>query len=387
VNAPRFHYYFHFDSWRLSMGPGVWLPAYVYTEENDVAYGVISHAHFKAQTRMWGYDLRSSHRQDELTTVLVESPNAIADHAEQTQDRGPLEALHAWQRLSEDNVVDRMERAGLLAPRGEVEKVLETVVNNILVTNNLDIQPEVRCRVLLTAPLESFTMAHTIVISRGLIDTLPDEASLAMILAHELGHVVLAHAIDTRWAFSDRMIFSDFEAFSRLDFRRTPAEEQAADQKAVELLQKSPYANKLNEGGLFLRALSARSKELPNLVTAHLGNRLALGNQVVRMQTVAQSAPALNLSQPDQIAALPLGARLKLDPWTDRVEMMKSKPVAATSAREKMPFEVTPFSPFLTRKPSSTSPATAGATAQAAPATVPATASAATEEKPQIENR
>jgi len=387
VNAPRFHYYFHFDSWRLSMGPGVWLPAYVYTEENDVAYGVISHAHFKAQTRMWGYDLRSSHRQDELTTVLVESPNAIADHAEQTQDRGPLEALHAWQRLSEDNVVDRMERAGLLAPRGEVEKVLETVVNNILVTNNLDIQPEVRCRVLLTAPLESFTMAHTIVISRGLIDTLPDEASLAMILAHELGHVVLAHAIDTRWAFSDRMIFSDFEAFSRLDFRRTPAEEQAADQKAVELLQKSPYANKLNEGGLFLRALSARSKELPNLVTAHLGNRLALGNQVVRMQTVAQSAPALNLSQPDQIAALPLGARLKLDPWTDRVEMMKSKPVAATSAREKMPFEVTPFSPFLTRKPSSTSPASAGATAQATPVAVPTTVPAAAEEKPQTENR
>jgi len=386
VNAPRFHFYFHFDSWRLNMGPGVWLPAYVYTEENDVQYGIMSHVHFKAQTRLWGYDLKSSHRQDELTTVLVESPNAIADHAEQTQDRGPLEALHAWQRLSEDNVVDRMERAGLLAPRGEVEKVLETVVNNILVTNNLDIQPEVRCRVLLTAPLESFTMAHTIVISRGLIDTLPDEASLAMILAHELGHVTLGHAIDTRWAFSDRMIFSDYEAFNRLDFRRTPAEEQAADQKAVELLQKSPYANKLSEGGLFLRALSARSKDLPNLVTAHLGNRLALGNQVMRMQTVAQSAPALNLNQPDQIAALPLGARLKLDPWTDRVEMMKSKPVASTSAREKMPFEVTPFSPFLTRKSSSPPQVSAGATAQATPAPVPA-APAAAEEKPQTENR
>jgi len=107
----------------------------------------------------------------------------------------------------------------------------------------------------------------------------------------------------------------------------------------------------------------------------------------VRMQTVAQSAPPLNLNQPDQIAALPLGARLKLDPWTDRVEMMKSKPVAATSAREKMPFEVTPFSPFLTRKPSSTSPASAGATAQAAPVAVPTTAPAAAEEKPQTENR
>ena len=389
VSASRFHYYFHFDSWRVTMGPnGLWLPAYVYTEENDLQYGAFNRVYFKAQTRLWGYNLKSANRQDEMTSVLVESPNAIADHAEQTQDRGPLEALHYWQRQSEDNVIDRMERAGLLAPRGEVEKVLDTVINNILVTNNIDIQPEVRCRVLLTAPLESFTMAHTIVISRGLIDTLPDEASLAMILAHELGHVVLGHAIDTRWAFSDRMIFSDYEAFSRLDFHRTAAEEQAADEKAVQLLQKSPYAGKLAEGGLFLRVLAARSKDLPNLVTAHLGNRLALGNQVIRMQTVAASAPELKLTQADQISALPLGARLKLDPWTDRVEMMKSKPVSATSAREKMPFEVTPFAPFLTRRPSASGmPASEGATAQAAPAAVSTAAPTADAEKPPVEDR
>ncbi len=365
VNAPRFSYYFHFDSWRLYIGPGVWLPAYVYTEENSVGPG---HTNLKAQTRLWGYNLKNPNRQDEMTTVLVDSPTAIADHSEQAQDRGPLEAVHAWQRQSEENVIDRMERAGLLAPHGDVEKVLETVANNILVTNNLDIQPEIRCRVMLTAPLESFTMAHTIVVSRGLIDTLPDEASLAMILAHELGHVILGHAIDTRWAFSDRMIFSDYEAFSRLDFHRNPAEEVAADQKALELLQKSPYSGKLNEGGLFLRALAAESKDLPNLVTAHLGNRLAFGNQVVRLQTLEQSAPELKPAQVDQIAALPLGARLKVDPWSDRVEMMKSKPTASTSAREKMPFEVTPFMPFLTRRPSNAAPVSAGATAQVTPA-------------------
>ncbi|MFI5110598.1 MAG: hypothetical protein ACHP78_17370, partial [Terriglobales bacterium] len=157
VNAPRFRYYFHFDSWRVNMGPEVWLPAFVYTEENDKEFGGVHHAHFKAQTRLWGYNLRNANRQDEMTSVQVEAPTAVADHSEQSQDRGPVEALHAWQRQSEDNVTDKMERAGLLAPRGDVEKVLDTVVNNILVTNNLDIQPEVRCRVLLTAPLESFT--------------------------------------------------------------------------------------------------------------------------------------------------------------------------------------------------------------------------------------
>ena len=48
-----------------------------------------------------------------------------------------------------------------------LDKVLETVVNNLEVTNNLDIQPEIHCRVLLTGTLESFSIGHTIILSRG----------------------------------------------------------------------------------------------------------------------------------------------------------------------------------------------------------------------------
>jgi len=51
----------------------------------------------------------------------------------------------------------------------------------------------------------------------------------------------------------------------------------------------------------------------------------------------------------DQVAALPLGARIKLDPWTDEVELMKAKPSPIASASEKMPLELTPFMPYLTR--------------------------------------
>src|SRR5205807_5518038 len=96
---------------------------------------------------------------------------------------------------------------GLVAPEGEVDKVLQTVVNNLMVTNNLDVQPEVRCRVLLTSPLESFTIGHTTVVSRGLLDVLPDAASLAMLVAHELGHIALGHSLDDRLAFNDRLFF------------------------------------------------------------------------------------------------------------------------------------------------------------------------------------
>jgi hypothetical protein len=38
-----------------------------------------------------------------------------------------------------------------------------------------------------------------------------------------------------------------------------------------------------------------------------------------------------------------------MDPWNDKLEMLKSKPVGTVAEREKMPFEVTPFMLYLTR--------------------------------------
>jgi hypothetical protein len=72
--------------------------------------------------------------------------------------------------------------------------------------------------VLLTTPLESFTIGHTIVLSRGLIDVLPDEASLAMVLAHELGHVLGRHELSTSYAFTDQVLIGDRQV---LDWRPT----------------------------------------------------------------------------------------------------------------------------------------------------------------------
>jgi hypothetical protein len=229
-----------------------------------------------------------------------------------------------------------------------VDKILQTVVNNLIITNNLQIIPDVRCRVLLTSPLESFTIGHTIVVSRGLLDVLPDEASLAMTLAHELSHIALGHRIDTKFAFNDRFFFPDENTFQRMDFGRSPAEEEAADQKAMELLTNSPYKDKLASAGLFLKALQARAPELTALIRPHMGNRMENG-KTSRMSALLTSAPQLEMQRIDQIAALPLGGRVKLDPWSNRLEMMKSKPVVLLSPQEKMPFEVTPFFPYLTR--------------------------------------
>jgi hypothetical protein len=361
---PRNAQFFHMDSWRLNLIPGYWVPSYIYSEEGDFSSGSKDKMAFKAQTRVWGYDLKKNGKEDELTQVVVDS--SVKDESPSAQDASPLQAQREWQQQAEDNVIERLQNAGLLAPQGEVDKILMTVVNNLEVTNNIDLPRPVRTRVMLTSPLETFSVGNTIVVSRGLIDVLPDETSLAMVLSHELAHIVLGHNLGSRYAFNDRMLFSDESTYQNLGFRHIPEEETAADKKAVDLLKNSPYAQKLDTAGLFLRELSERGPGLSALLTPHLGNSLADGKGgIERMAALMTSAPALDPNKLDQIPALPLGGRVKLNPWDDHVELIKAAPVAITSARDKMPFEVTPFYPRLTRYGTGTnpgSPTTANAT-------------------------
>ena len=334
-------WYFHFDSWRSNVQPGMWMPTFVYSEEKNLHYALSKKLEFKAQTRLWGYNLGHASQEQELSKVLVETP--VTDETSTANDLSPIQAQRQWDHQAEDNVADRLQRLGLIAPKGDVDKILETVVNNLEVTNNLDIQPDVRCRVMTTTSLESFTLGHTIVLSRGLIDVLPDEASLATLLAHELSHVVLAHRMDSQYAFFDQLLVEDKDAFRHFGFARTADEEKQANDKAVQLLANSPYKNQLGNAQLFLQALQSRQKEIPNLISAHLGNRVP---NLPNLPSTASTDPKQNTQK---IAALPIGGRVKLDPWTDKLEMIKSKPIGTVAEREKMPFEVTPFMPYLTR--------------------------------------
>jgi hypothetical protein len=378
-------WYFHFDSWRTNAQPGLWLPSFVYSEEKDLHYALTKKLDFKAQTRLWGYNVGHAAQEQELSKILVETP--VQDDTKTANDLSPVQAQRSWDRQAEENVADRLQRIGLMAPRGEVDKVLETVVNNLEVTNNLDIDPEVHCRVLMTTTLESFTLGHTIVLSRGLIDVLPDEASLATVIAHELGHVVLGHRMDSTFAFFDQLLVDDKDTFRHFGFARTPEEEQAASAKAAELLNNSPpdYKNHLANAALFLSALQARQKEIPNLIAAHLGDKVVTIADIKGVAPAATpaatpvSAPAGDpKANPQTVAALPIGGRVKLDVWNDRLELIKSKPIGTVSEREKMPFEVTPFMPYLTRYNTEGKPTNASSSDNRAPQT----ASSASDAKP-----
>jgi len=219
---------------------------------------------------------------------------------------------------------------------------LDTVVNNLEVTNNLDVEPEIQCRVLMTSTIESFSMGRTIVLSRGLIDVLPDEASLAAMLAKEMGYILTTQKkADTRLAFYDRLQFDDKKMFQHFDFERKPEEDAAATAKATELLKNSPYKDQLATAEMFMAELQGRAREIPNLISARVGDA-----ELVKLSVTAKTGEAESARH---IVALPLGGRVKLNPWDDTLALLKAQAVGNVTDREKMPFEVTPFVIFLTR--------------------------------------
>jgi Peptidase family M48 len=308
----------HFDSWRVNVAPGVWVPAYIYSAESEAHDFLSTHIVFQAQTRFWGYK------------------PAAKDEA-----RNQLEAQHTQERDIEESAVDRLEAASLLAPPGGVDKILSTVVNNLEVSNDLDIEPDVECRVLLTSTLESFSIGHTILISRGLLDVLPDEASLGMVLAHELGHILARHSLGGEWALRDWSNFYFEDSFDHFDIPIDTNVEDAANAKALELLKKSPYKEKMMSTVLFLQAVNSLAKTLPNLISPHVVSRAPLAAQL------SNTPHDAGMKEGGQIAEMPMGSRIHLDPWTDQVEIMKDRPVSPASKRQRQPFQISPFVPYL----------------------------------------
>jgi hypothetical protein len=369
-------YYFHFDSWRMNVQPGIWLPVAIYVEEthqteNDKSAGL------KAQTHFWGYSLKLPTRESENVSVKVEDAEDKSDDA---QDVGPLQATRAWVTQAENNVIDRLVEAGLVAPLtpgGYENTVLDQIVINLQVPNNLAFTEPVHTRILLTDTIETTTVGNTILISKGLIDTLPSEESIASVVAMELAHIVMGHHIDTRYAFNDRLMFPDQATFQKIDMYHSGHDNAEAAKRAMEYLGNSMYKDKLPSAGLYYAQLVDREKELKALNTPTLGDSLLQADGTPWMADLLRMSPRLNWDDLAQRPALPLGSWLKTDPWDDRVHQLSAKVYAYMNPRDKMPLEVTPI--FYKLQRYDVSRLTPAASSAVAPATVaPAAQPAAT---------
>lgn len=331
----------HFDSWRMNLQPDLWLPAYVYVEGvNKKAGGPPT---FKAQTHFWGYSPKISKSESEFSDLYVESDQQVQDDSTHNQDSSPIQEQRQFDRDAEDNVLETLVHDGLIAPEGPVDKVLDTVLNNLEVTNHLDIEPDLRCRVMLTSNIELFSVGHTIVLSRGLLDVLPDESTLAVMLAQELSDALVWKPSTSEYGFYDVLQTPSPRAMKNFSFQEGQDALSSQSARTLAILRNSPYRSNLGTAALFFQELSTESKRVPHLIGPNLGNR------IYPLAALMNSGPMLEPNKVDQIAALPMNSRIKLDPWSDEVQLLKATSVPLMSAREKMPFELTPFLPYLTR--------------------------------------
>ena len=342
TNEDSSKYFFHFDSWRLNVQPGIWLPVAIYVEESQRIEGQKS-VGLKAQTHFWGYSLKLPTRDSENVSVKVDD---AVDKSNDSQDVGPLQASRMWVTQAENNVIDRLVEAGLVAPvtpGGYEDKILGQIVINLVVPNNLAFTDQIHCRVLLTDTIEATTVGNTILVSKGLLDSLPDEPAIASVLAMELAHIALGHHIDTRYAFNDRLLFPDEATFQRIDMYHSDVDNATAAKTAMQYLENSMYKNQLGDAGLYYEQLQQRGTVLKALNTPKLGDSLLKADGTPWMAELEHDAPKLNWDDLSQTAALPLGSWLKTDPWDDKVHMLDAKRYAPMNARDKMPFEVTPI--------------------------------------------
>ena len=157
------------------------------------------------------------------------------------------------------------------------------------------------------------------------------------------------------YQFFDRLRVDAKDTYRRFGFSRPAAEERAANQKGSELLMRSPYKDQLTTAQCFFQALHSHSREIPNLVSPHLGNSILTNWTIAKGAPCAQPSTGETAKVPTaaSVVALPLGARIKVDPFDDQLHLLKFKAASPGAEYEKMPFEITPTILYLTRQYSS----------------------------------
>jgi hypothetical protein len=376
--------FYHFDSWRTNVQPDLWLPTSFYVEESDPK-SVSRTLKFKAINHIWGYVLKVPPPESENTSLDVVGATDVSNDA---QDVSPLGAQRAWVQQAEDNIVERLFQAGLLDAPSEFDKTLEALANNILAYNNITLSRPIRCRTLLTEPLESLAIGNTIVVSKSLLDTTgvvtqdgaQQMGNLNAILAFQIAHIILAHRLDTKYAFNDRLLFPTTSVFNRIPMHHTDADNTAAAKKALELLNAKELEPGQQYFSLYLQQLQQRVKSLKALNEPMIGDGLTKSDEdpTFWMQAITSKGPKLDMKDLKQQAAMPLASFLRFDPWTDQVFVMHSTFEPLLTAADKMPFEVEPVYLKLSyyKLPAEAAPAPAAA-APAADAPPPADNNAA----------
>jgi len=287
-----------FDCWRQVIAAGLWAPAYVAIDDNipwkAIGGDGTTDVHYRGYTFVWGYSHLGSFQNQHLQE----------DAADEDYDR----------------VVAALQRDGLLGTPGNVEQSLNSIVEEIVRSSNLDLPP-IRCRVLLTTPVELFHSGNTIIVSRGLLDIVPDKVTLAVLLTHELAHMFLETSASAPFEYTRSLFDYDGpEEFSGLvAARHSEDAENAAAMKTCELLKDSPYLAGMDGALAFALQLASQSSQVTNLTRARFGAGLVeSGHSIHKLQSCFPSGQGTV-----QAPTLRLSGAYTVDAWTGKLRSVR----------------------------------------------------------------
>ena len=232
--------FFHFDSFRERDARGNWVPSVTYFDDR--------------RTFLTDGDLRNDYRGYSLLWR-----RSVPGNVQSVSDS----------RLGGDaaRVLEQLERDGVLAKVGPEEQNLNAIV--LQIKEAASIRETIQCRILVTTPVEMFPVGSTIVVSRGLLNLVPNKSVLAVFLARSMAAIMQA---DPRPVLPHSMFeFAKTRDFPGLGITTTPTRDAAIEKQALLLLQGSGFESGIRETVEFLGGLQKGSKRFHNLLQPRFG--------------------------------------------------------------------------------------------------------------------
>ncbi|MGC2195994.1 MAG: M48 family metalloprotease [Terriglobales bacterium] len=290
----RLGLYFHFESWRQEVSPGVWLPSYTYFDEQRMwnTGRLTTSFHLRGHVWVWNYQTAESRTSSSPT--------------------GPFGEL---------------EVSGLLASPGKVEESLNQMVEEIRSASGIA-GPGITCRVLLTTPVEVFSIDHTVLLSRGLLNIVPDKSTLAGLVAREIAHIVLGHS--RQWSTAQSSVFDMHRTsdFPGLGLAHAADEEASASNLMRMLLKDTHYADSVAQVVGFLAGLAIHSSQTPHLTSPSFGP--GLPEQAV-VQAMASHAIA-DSARASKRLTLELRGEYGINSWENQIVALGTQPLVEEPA-------------------------------------------------------
>ena len=287
--------YFHFESWRQEVSPGIWVPSYTYFDEQRSAGSgnLATGFHLRGHVWVWGY------QTTEIGRAATKLPTSRTG----------------------------LEESGILASPGQVELAMNGIVEELERANGITSRA-IGCRVLLTSPAEIFSIEDTVFVSRGLLNLVPNQSVLAALIAREIANFVPGDS-PAKQGIQLTPLQAEPTADSS-NVRMQHSGQVDANERMLLLLKNTQYVSAVDELEAFFASLVLYSRRVPHLIKPLFGSSLL--EQARRQPGVSRPLPAHLATSKAQ--KLELRGEYGVDSWANQIVRLGGQDSAGNSVAQ-----------------------------------------------------